>query len=225
MSLKPRMLDLFAGRLGWTKAFLARGWECVAVDLVEPPEIPSGVVFLKRNVLEISPNCWLLNEKHFDFIFASSPCEEFSVHGMKHLHPNPKYPENGIKLFNHTRSLCEASGVPYVIENVRAAQQFVGTAVHHCAAFYLWGSGVPPILPRGAKKGFQTGGQIIQKLKAIDSQALTEYRRQNDLSWSSSGSAKRKEFTAIAASIPPELAFCVCDYAGRLLEQRREVNS
>jgi hypothetical protein len=37
-----RMLDLFAGRLGWTKAFLARGWECVAVDLVEPPEIPQG---------------------------------------------------------------------------------------------------------------------------------------------------------------------------------------
>lgn len=157
----------------------------------------------------------------FDFICSSSPCEQFSVHGMKHFHPNPLYPELGIKLFNHTREICEASGVPYVMENVRAAQQFVGNAVHHCGPFYLWGSGVPTLVPSKIKKGFQTGGGIIQRLKRIDRQALTEYRRQNDLSWSSSGSKKRKEFTAMAATIPPELANCVCNYAERLLEQRQ----
>ena len=42
-----RMLDLFCGRLGWSKAFLAKGWECVGVDLVEPPEIPQGFRFIK----------------------------------------------------------------------------------------------------------------------------------------------------------------------------------
>lgn len=227
-----RMLDLFAGRLGWSKAFLARGWEVVAVDLVRPPEVPEGVYWLTADVEDID---WVPHFNslgvfikidweslgEFDFICASSPCEEFSVHGMKHFHPNPKYPSNGIKLFEHTRSLCEASGVPYVMENVRAAQKFVGNAVHHCGPFYLWGSGVPPIMPQGMKKGFQTGGGIIQRLKKIDRKALTNYRRQNDLSWSSSKSAKRKEFTAIAATIPPELANCVADYAERLIEQRR----
>ena len=44
---KKRMLDLFCGRLGWSKAFLAKGWECVGVDLVEPPEIPQGFRFIK----------------------------------------------------------------------------------------------------------------------------------------------------------------------------------
>ena len=40
-----RMLDLFCGRWGWSKAFADRGWECVGVDLVEPPEIPEGCKF------------------------------------------------------------------------------------------------------------------------------------------------------------------------------------
>lgn len=210
-----RMLDLFCGRWGWSRAFAARGWEVLGIDLMEPPEIPHGCRFWRMDVLEISK----IEPDDFDFICASSPCEQFSVHGMKHFHPNPPYPELGIRLFEHTRTLCEASGVPWVMENVRAAQAFVGQAKHHCGPFYLWGSGVPAVLPHGIKKGFQTGGGIIQRLKKIDRKALTDYRRENDLSWSSSGSARRKEFTAVAATIPPELANCVATYAERLLEQ------
>lgn len=212
----PRMLDLFCGRLGWSKAFLARGWECVGVDLIEPPEIPQAFSYRCFDVMAIGVNF----PHRFDFICASPPCEQFSVHCMKHFHPNPPYPELGIKLFNHTRAICEASGVPYVMENVRAAQQFVGNAVHHCGPFYVWGSGVPPVLPQGIKKGFQTGGQVIQRLKSVSRKALTEYRRLNDGSWSSSKSEKRREWTAQMATIPPELANCVADYAERLLEQR-----
>src|SRR6266550_7440760 len=148
-----RLLDLFCGRWGWSRAFAARGWECVGIDLVEPPDTPARCEFLQGNVLELTGD-WFPT---FDFIVASSPCEEFSVHGMKHFHPNPRYPEMGIKLFNHTRSLCEASGVPYVMENVRAAQQFVGQAVHHCGPFYLWGNGVPPLMPQGIIKGGRLG--------------------------------------------------------------------
>src|SRR6266480_1242920 len=123
-----RLLDLFCGKWGWSKAFAARGWECTGWDLMKPPEIPPGCSFVQANVLDLVA----VTIRKFDFVVASSPCEEFSVHGMKHFHPNPKYPEMGIKLFNHTRSLCEAAGVPYVMENVRAAQQFIGNAVHHC---------------------------------------------------------------------------------------------
>lgn len=210
------MLDLFCGRLGWSKAFLARGWECVAVDLVTPPGIPEGVIFIQSDIMH-----WTaadISYHHVDFACASSPCEKFSVFAMPHFHPNPPSPDEGIRLFNHTRGILEASGIPHVMENVRAAQRFVGQAENHCGPFYLWGNAVPPLMPQGMKKGFQTGGQIIQKLKRIDRKALTDYRRLNDLSWSSSGSKKRKEFTAKAATIPPELANCVADYAERLLE-------
>jgi site-specific DNA-cytosine methylase len=130
-----RMLDLFAGRLGWSKSFLERGWDVVAVDLTIPPDIPEGCTFTQTDVMALSSTYI----RTFDFVCASSPCEEFSVHGMKHFHPNPKYPDSGIRLFNHTRAICEESGVSYVMENVRSAQQFVGNAVNHCGPFYLCG--------------------------------------------------------------------------------------
>lgn len=220
------MLDLFCGRYGWGRAFAERGWEVVGVDLVESPEIPKGCSFAQADVLTIS--YWgkglgfaspglkaALGE--FDFICASSPCEQFSVHGMKHFHPNPPYPEMGLKLFNHTRALCEASGVPYVMENVRAAQKFMGTAVQHCGPFYLWGTGGPPILPQGITKGFKLGTGATARIlkKTGDRSALREYRKKMDC-WHSSKSPRRIANTAKAATIPPELAACVADYAERL---------
>ena len=193
-----RMLDLFCGRWGWSKAFAARGWECVGVDWLYQADAPWGCRFVQEDVLLISDD-WV-GDFYPDFICASSPCEQFSVHGMKHFHPNPRYPELGIKLFNHTREICEASGVPYVMENVRAAQQFVGNAVHHCGPFYLWGTGVPPLLNQGIRKGrrLMTGG----------------YKRQT-------AGRSDKAAAAIVAAIPPELANCVAEYAERSIEQRR----
>jgi hypothetical protein len=160
------MLDLFAGRLGWTKAFLARGWECVAVDLVIPPEIPKGCEFIKLDVLKMAYQTFPVPHFNvatsgsnpfwewcnFDFICASTPCEEFSCFGMKHFHPNPPYPEMGCRLFWHAHKICKLSGVPFILENVRSAQQFVGKADAHCGPFYLWGDSIPPLLPQGITK-------------------------------------------------------------------------
>jgi hypothetical protein len=200
-----RMLDLFCGRLGWSKAFLARGWECVGVDLIKPPQIPYGLTFFALNVLSIQN----IDETFhpFDFICASSPCEEFSIHGMKHFHPNPEFPESGIRLFNHTRKICEASGVPYVMENVKPAQKFVGRAMQRCGPFALWGRGVPPLMPQGITKGFGA------------------WDRQYILTTGSSTSKRRQQLKAQWATIPPELANCVADYAERLLEQKQETST
>jgi hypothetical protein len=191
--MTPRLLDLFCGRWGWSRAFAARGWECVGVDLVEPPEIPQSCEFLQRDILTLRP---FFYKDAFDFICASSPCEQFSVHGIKCFHPNPPYPELGIRLFNHTRQLCESSGLPYVMENVRPAQKFVGQADSHCGPFYLWGNAVPPLLHQGITKGSMIWSSRYRNMKK---------------------SQRRQE----VATIPPELANCVADYAERLLEQRR----
>lgn len=200
------MLDLFCGRWGWSKAFAARGWECIGVDLVMPSvETPDGCLLYQMDINVVGVEMC----KEFDFICASSPCEQFSVHGMKHFHPNPKYPELGIQLFEHTRRICEESGVPYVMENVRAAQQFVGNAVHHCGPFYLWGTGVPPLMPKGIIKGMN----ITQAWdKATGKRAYAGPRMY------SSGSKERATEVAKLATIPPELANCVANYAERILE-------
>jgi hypothetical protein len=210
-----RMLDLFCGRFGWSRAFAAKGWECICLDLIEPPEVPENCCFIKGDILDCSfaPATGLFwygnfcKSGPFDFICASSPCEQFSVHGMKHFHPNPPYPELGIKLFEHTRAICEASGVPYVMENVRAAQQFVGNAKHHCGPFYLWGSGVPALMGQGISKAkWLPNNQHGRNGKPGN--FAPELRLPKSL---------RKP---LLATIPPELANCVCDYAERLLEQK-----
>ena len=205
-----RMLDLFCGRFGWSRAFAARGWDCVGVDLVEPPEIPERCAFMRLDVSEVS---WSYVSA-FDFICASSPCEQFSLFRMRHFHPNPPYPAIGINLFNHTREICEKSGAPYVMENVYSAQEFVGRARHHCGPYYLWGSGVPTILPQGITKGISQGGDSFTNLSPAERR---ERRKQFKFLSTKPHSAERKNITAQAATIPPELANCVADYAEAIL--------
>lgn len=209
----PRLLDLFSGRWGWSRAFAARGWECVGVDLVEPPEIPQGCTFLQMNVTSIAK---LSDLGIFDFGCASSPCEEFSVHGMKHFHPNPPHPWRGIELFDYAKSLFEEADIHFVMENVRAAQQFVGRAVHHCGPFYLWGNAVPPLMPRGITKGtHDIKGVAVNQSKRYFRGAGERWQQASQV-WS--GSKARKEYTAELAEIPAILANCVAEYAERLLE-------
>jgi hypothetical protein len=134
------MLDICAGRLGWSKAFLSRGWSCVAIDLIEPSEIPARCYFLKVNLLavgSISEICRRIGIARFDFGCASTPCEEFAVWGMRHFHPAPALPTMGLRLFNHAKALLEEAELPHVMENVRAAQNFVGPSLHHCGSFHL----------------------------------------------------------------------------------------
>ena len=230
-----RMLDLFCGRWGWSKAFAKRGWECWGIDLVSRPLPAANAKFSSLDVLDLT-SVWPFAP---DFICASPPCEQFSVHGMRHFHPNPPYPELGIKLFNHTRRICEESGVPYVIENVRAAQQFVGNAVHHCGPFYLWGNAVPPLIPRNAQKkdNFHALPGNLREKVLKEGLNLREARnrwqqnpghpQRHELLMTGgrifgSATKSRAEATAAAATIPPELANTVADYAERLLEQRRD---
>jgi len=219
------LLDLFCGRWGWSKAFAARGWRCIGVDLEKPPEIPQNCRFEQADIIGMYwSTCGFLESycgkkyktwKKIDAIVASPPCQEFSVHGMKHFHPNPKYPANGIRLFEHTRALCEAAGVPYVIENVRAAQQFVGNAAHHCGPFYLWGNAVPPLMNQGIIKGMTHEALGFREFKGSPN---WNRKHIDSIVKFGSKSRQRKEATAANATIPPELANCVAEYFERILE-------
>jgi hypothetical protein len=199
------MIDLFAGRLGWETAFLERGWQCVAVDLVPPPAIPEGVSFVQADVREVTfhtGQLWVRQTPlgRFDFGCASSPCEKFAVFGMAMFHPDPPYPHEGIELFNHARWLFESAGIPYVLENVRPAWKFVGPEANRCGPYALWGKGVPPLIPQGITKGFGA------------------WNREQILQTGSSKSKRRIETQkAKSAVIPPELSHCVAEYAERLL--------
>lgn len=196
-----RLLDLFCGRWGWSRAFAARGWECVGVDLVESPApdyLGAPCVFVRKNILELT-----VSDVHgFDFICASSPCEQFST--MRNFRPPVPYPELGIALFNHTRALCERSGIPYVMENVAGAQKYVGRAEAHCGSYFLWGNGIPLLLPQGCTKGMTELAMGLREHKGKPG-------------WDDRHGSRGQTPTALVATIPPELASCVADYAERLI--------
>jgi hypothetical protein len=201
------MVDLFCGRGGWTKGFMAHGWECLGIDLHPQPEYPG--TFMQADIAQ------LYELPEADFYCCSSPCEQFSVHGMKHFHPTPKWPWFGIALFEHSRNLLEATGKPYVMENVRATQKFIGPSVNHCGPFHLWGNGVPAIMPRNAydvKKGITMGLGDFSKMTLEQRRE----KRKGTMLATVYGTPERDVLTAKAAEIPVDISLHIAQMAGAM---------
>lgn len=202
----PLLVDLFCGRGGWSKGFLLHGWEVRGYDLQPQPDYPGE--FIQQDVLELAEG----DLAHADFICCSSPCEQFSVHCMKHFHKNPPWPFLGVQLFEHARTICDQSGKPYVMENVRCAQQFVGHAVQHCGPFYLWGNAVPAIFPRELYRVLKG---MTQRRINLPGAKFTEWDkrvRNASAAWRS----------AHVAEIPLEVASYVARAASNLVGSARE---
>lgn len=143
MPTAPLAFDLCCGAGGWTDGLLAAGFRVVGFDLCRSPRY-SGTLVICDVLTMTTEQC-----KRADVLIASTPCEEFAVHGMRHFHPAPPPPVGGLRIFDHVREIFTGSGKPWIMENVRSAQQFAGPAVSHFGSFYLWGSAVPALFPAG----------------------------------------------------------------------------
>lgn len=106
---RPRLLDLFACAGGAGSGYEAAGFEVFSVDLKPSrrnphPGLAYDVLALPVEFLQM-----------FDAVHASPPCQGLTeMNNDKSRHLN---------LIPQTRALLEASGLPYVIENVRGAWQ------------------------------------------------------------------------------------------------------
>jgi C-5 cytosine-specific DNA methylase len=160
----PLCYCLFAGLHGWEEGFVAEGFRCIGFDIedmcakFDKPR-PNDCELIIRDVRSIHGS----ELKDAACIVSSSPCQEFSYRAMpwkraKSLGP----PLLGIELFNAQfriqREACEAAGhyIPMVVENVRAAQKWVGRARWHHKSYFLWGD-VPALMPFSNQetKGFK----------------------------------------------------------------------
>ncbi len=78
-------------------------------------------------------------------IVASPPCEQFTRWQMPWTRArNP--PEPDLEPFAACYRIAARAGVEIVIENVRMAQRWMGTARTHYGSRYLWGD-VPALMP------------------------------------------------------------------------------
>lgn len=104
-----RVLDLFAGTGSATKAFEYAGYEVIKVELDEQ------FTAHERDILKLDAKYLINKYGEFDFIWASPPCQKFSVASIGHYWTGgrgaliPKRPEvyEAIALVEHTVKLMQ----------------------------------------------------------------------------------------------------------------------
>jgi hypothetical protein len=165
----PLAIDLCCGLGGWTEGLLSEGWRVRGYD-IEAHEYgeeryPADLVL--RNVLEMHGS----EIADADLIVASPPCTEYSYMAMpwsrakqiaRALRGEDEFPDpyrgsrtveqlNAIfdACFRLQREASEVAGrhIPMIVENVRGAQPWVGSAAANYGSFYVWGD-VPALMPK-----------------------------------------------------------------------------
>lgn len=136
---RPLAVDFYCGTGGWTRGLKAAGFRVIGVDMVRFADYP-GDVFIQSDVRQIDAGAF----SGARLFVASPPCQGFSKHGRAGLFKNLAPPS--IACVVAVRRLAKQAGVPLVMENVRAAEKFIGPAKAHYGPYYLWGD-VPAMLP------------------------------------------------------------------------------
>lgn len=109
---KPRLLDLFCGAGGAAMGYHRAGFEVVGVDIKPQPHYPFE--FRQGDVLESDPSKRCYAWSSFDAIHASPPCQRFTRFRTSQPQRENTHPD----LITPLRPLLEATGLPWVMENV-----------------------------------------------------------------------------------------------------------
>lgn len=223
--MKPLAIELFSGRFGWGKGFVAEGFQVIGFDVLHESyhgPVPEGCELVLQDVLTLHGSQF----KGAACIVASPPCQAYSYRAMpwkraKALPP----PSNELfdACFRIQREASEAAGryIPMVVENVKGAQPWVGWAAWHYGSYYLWGD-VPALMPfaiKGVKvPGLNWSGSDKPGYKAQAFNTTAQKRisdgikgftaRFEDMPMARlySASPERKAASAAIAEIPPDLA-------------------
>ena len=144
-----RLLDLFCGVGGWSKAFAAHGWACTGVDIAF---LGYPFDFVQADVLTLDRD-WI---NGFDGIVASPPCEEYARAWLPWLRADRQPARWALDLLEWSVALCDRPCRLVECSNF-AARHVPGST--RCESYALWGD-VPllmPVLPRGkmAKSGMR----------------------------------------------------------------------
>ncbi len=112
--MSMRLLDLFCGAGGCSAGYQRAGFEVAGVDIERQPRY-CGDQFIQADALEyLTALIESGGIAEFDAVHASPPCQGYSATKVLKPVDHPM-------LIEDTRRLLQASGLPYVIENVPGA--------------------------------------------------------------------------------------------------------
>lgn len=130
MNKKPVLLDLYCGAGGCARGYQLAGFHVVGVDRVPQPNY-CGDEFVRGDALEYL----VANGAYFDVFHASPPCQFATA--LKQLHKDDDaYEKRHINMIPQTRTLMQAFGKPYVIENVALAKRHLIDPIMLCGASF-----------------------------------------------------------------------------------------
>lgn len=142
MHTPPMLLDLCCGLGGWADGFIAEGWGVVGVDVAERFRASYPGYFIGADVTRLR-----LRDLpgSFALVVASPPCQEFSRHQMPWTRRRTPAPPD-LSIWRACERIAAELAAPLIVENVCAAQRWMGAARWHCGPYYLWGD-VPALMP------------------------------------------------------------------------------
>lgn len=121
----PVLLDLCCKAGGASKGYQRAGFYVVGVDIDQQPNYV-GDEFIQADIFDLlmDPD-W---PELFDAVHASPPCQGYSTQTAD----QSKHP----RLIAEVRGLLEASGLPFVIENVEGARKHLVDPVRLCGSSF-----------------------------------------------------------------------------------------
>lgn len=138
---KLKILDLFSGRKGWTKAFEDRGHYVLTVDIDEDMDADITEDILNLTIEDVGTD--------WDIVLASPPCQCFSIASCMHhwSATEPRVPkseaaDNALQLVQHTYDLIqEINPVYWAMENPRAMLRKLWKTPTLTTHFSAWSGG------------------------------------------------------------------------------------
>lgn len=124
---RPRLLDLFCGEGGAAEGYIRAGFEVIGVD--------------KKNTRKRYPGSFIHGDaieylvrfgKTFDVIHSSPPCQPYSIATAGNLKARAKYD----RLIPTVRDLSDATGKPWVMENVALAAKEMNNPITLCGTMF-----------------------------------------------------------------------------------------
>lgn len=159
---RPLMIELFCGTFGWSHGWLEMGGRSIGFDLAHLPHhgpVPAGADLVIQDVLTLHGSQF----RDAAVICASPPCDEFSRWKMPWTRAR-KPPEPSLELVEASFRIAKEARVPIILENVQAAERWIGPAIAHYGSRYLWGD-VPALMVQAPSRKKKHRGRDLPEMK------------------------------------------------------------